>query len=103
MTANVVVSGDVEVQIGEIDRWWREHRPVAPGLFVEELAACFDLLAPAPYAGRRYAHPRVRDVHRILPRSTGYHVSYTARDNAVVAGAVWGSSRGAGPDRSRLV
>jgi hypothetical protein len=52
VTTTVVVSGDVEVQIGEIDRWWREHRPAAPGLLVEELAACFDLLASASYAGR---------------------------------------------------
>ena len=103
MTAVVVVSGDVEVQIGEIDRWWRQHRPAAPGLFVEELAACFDLLASAPYAGRRYAHPRIRDIRRMLLRSTGYHVYYTVRDEAVVVLAVWNASRGAGPDLPRRV
>ena len=103
MTTDVVVSGDVEVQIGEIDRWWREHRPAAPELFVEELAAGFDLLASAPYAGRRYTHFRVREVRRILLRSTGYHVYYTVRDKVVVVLAVWSASRGVGPDLSRLV
>ena len=39
----------------------------------------------------------------MLLRSTGYHVYYTVRDEAVVVLAVWNASRGAGPDLPRLV
>ena len=39
----------------------------------------------------------------MLLRSTGYHVYYTASNEAVVVLAVWSASRGAGPDLPRLV
>lgn len=48
----VVTPDQVETQIEAIDFWWRENRPAAPRLFVEELAACFDLLGCLPQVGR---------------------------------------------------
>ena len=34
-----------DVQILEIDLWWRQHRPKAPDLFEEELSLAFDNIA----------------------------------------------------------
>ena len=98
----VVTPDRVETQIEAIDFWWRENRPAAPRLFVEELAACFDLLGCLPHVGRPYAHHEVRGLRRLLLRSTGYHVYYVVRGDVVIVVAVWNALRGAGPDLSRL-
>ena len=98
----VVTPDGVETQIEAVDLWWRENRPAAPGLFVEELAACFDLLERLPHVGRRYAHHEARGLRRVLLRSTGYHVYYVVRGEVIIVVAVWNALRGAGPDLSRL-
>lgn len=98
----VVTPDEVETQIEAIDLWWRENRLAAPGLFVEELAACFDLLGRLPHVGRRYARHEVRGLRRVLLRSTGCHVYYMVRGEVVIVVAVWNALRGAGPDLSRL-
>ena len=97
MTARIVVTGEAEQQARTIDTWWRQERPAAPGLFTEELAAAFALLGDAPEAGRRYPHPTVSDVRRILLRSTRYHV-YRLQENDVIVLAVWSGVRGSGPE-----
>ncbi len=61
MTVPVVLPPEAEEQVHGIDIWWRGNRPLAPGLFTEELAAAFELLGAAPFAGRRYPHPEVQD------------------------------------------
>ena len=98
MTARIVVTAEAEQQARTIDTWWRQERPAAPGLFTEELAAAFALLGDAPEAGRRYPHPTVSDVRRILLRSTRYHVYYRLQENDVVVLAVWSGVRGSGPE-----
>jgi plasmid stabilization system protein ParE len=98
MTVRIVVTPEAEEQARTIDTWWRHERPAAPGLFTEELAAAFALLGHAPEAGRRYPHPTVSDVRRVLLRSTRYHVYYKLRENEVVVLAIWSGVRGTGPE-----
>jgi plasmid stabilization system protein ParE len=97
MTLPVVVPGHVEKEISGIDAWWREHRLASPSLFAEELAAAFELLASAPHAGRRYDHPSLSGVRRVILRATRYHVYYKARSHDVVVLAVWSALRGTAP------
>ncbi|MBI3856832.1 MAG: type II toxin-antitoxin system RelE/ParE family toxin [Planctomycetes bacterium] len=98
MTVRIVVTPEAEEQARTIDTWWRKERPAAPGLFTEELAAAFALLGDAPQAGRRYPHPTMSDVRRILLRSSRYHVYYRLHENDVVVLAVWSGVRGSGPE-----
>lgn len=98
MTVRIVVAPEAEQQVRTIEAWWRKERPAAPSLFVEELAAAFALLGEAPQAGRRYKHPTLSDVRRILLRSSRYHVYYRIHESNVVVLAVWSGVRGSGPE-----
>ena len=49
MTIAVIVSVEAEEQIKAIDSWWRENRPAAPKLFVQDPSGAF----PGFPAGRR--------------------------------------------------
>ncbi|MBW1905997.1 MAG: type II toxin-antitoxin system RelE/ParE family toxin [Deltaproteobacteria bacterium] len=98
MTRRVVLAARAKRHVGAIDHWWREHRPAAPGLFRQELAAAFELVVIAPQSGRRYRASPVLHVRRVLLRSTRYHVYYVGRDNDIEVLAVWSAVRGTGPD-----
>jgi plasmid stabilization system protein ParE len=74
------------------------ERPAAPDLFAQELTTGFGVLEAIPNAGREYAHPTVRNVRRILLRSTRYHVYYVILGDAVSVLSVWSAVRGSGPD-----
>ena len=57
----------------------------------------FELLESVPHIGRSYRHPTVKNVRRVLLRSTRYHVYYVVHDDAVIVLAVWSAVRGSGP------
>jgi plasmid stabilization system protein ParE len=97
MTVGIFTTPESDAQILTIDRWWRRERPAAPNLFAEELAAAFELLASVPKAGRRYRHPRIPGIRRILLRSTRYHVYYKHHEDTVIVLVVWSGVRGSGP------
>ncbi|MCK6460202.1 MAG: type II toxin-antitoxin system RelE/ParE family toxin [Planctomycetes bacterium] len=101
MTPRVLITPEAERQARDVDRWWREHRPAAPGLFLDELAAAIELIGDMPLAGRRYGHGPVRGVRRILLRSTRYHVYYVVRRADALILAVWSAVRGTGPSLRR--
>jgi len=98
MTVEVFTTPEADSQILTIDHWWRRERPAAPNLFAEELSAAFELLASVPNAGKRYRHPSVPGVRRMLLRATRYHVYYKHQEKAVIVLAVWSGVRGSGPD-----
>ena len=98
MTFKVVTTPEAEEQIWAVGNWWLENRSAAPSLFSEELAAIFELLESVPHIGRSYRHPTVKNVRRVLLRSTRYHVYYVVHDDAVIVLAVWSAVRGSGPD-----
>jgi hypothetical protein len=76
MSLPVVVSPEAERQIEVIDAWWRINRRAAPQLFIEELAEAVAVIEFAPEVGRRYAHPEVKGVRRVLLRATRHHVTW---------------------------
>lgn len=101
MDKPVFTTPNADLQILAIDSWWRENRDKAPGLFAEELALAFRMLAAAPGVGKRYPHPRA-SVRRILLRSTRHHVYYIDEVERVLVVAVWGAVKGAGPILSEV-
>ena len=98
MTVAMIVAPQARAQIETIHECWRENRPAAPGLFLEELAQATANLQAIPEAGRRVSHPEVRGLRRLLLRATRYHVYYVATGESVIVLAVWSAVRGAGPD-----
>jgi len=85
--------------VEQIDAWWVDNRPTAPGLFADELAAAFGRLASFPHAGTEYPHSTVAGIRRLLLQRTRYHVYYLTDDTEGVVSvlAVWHASRGSGP------
>jgi plasmid stabilization system protein ParE len=79
--------------------WWREHRPAALGLFLDELAAAERLLRATPELGSIYVKRNTRTVRRVLLPQTGTHVYYwlDANRDLVTILAVWGAQRGRTP------
>ncbi len=102
MTRQIVTTPEAETHIRTIDRWWRLNRQAAPDLFVEELAACFDLLAANPHLGHAYRATRQPGIRRILLRATRYHAYYRVENDTVFVLAVWHTQRGTGPDLRSL-
>lgn len=97
MTIPVVTSPEADEDIRRIDRWWREHRPAAPELFVAELAEAFALLAESPKLGQRYPRPDIPTLRRLLLRATRYHVYYVFDGQMAAVLSVWSAIRGRGP------
>jgi plasmid stabilization system protein ParE len=86
-----------ESQIREIDDWWRRNRSAAPDLFLDELAAAFEILSHEPQIGRVYRLSPVPGVRRILLKETRYHLYYVPGEDEVRVLAVWHAQRGVGP------
>jgi plasmid stabilization system protein ParE len=101
MDKPVVTTPKADLQILEIDAWWRENRDKAPDLFEEELALALRMIAAAPGVGKRFPNPRAK-VRRVLLRSTRNHVYYVEYEERVVVVAVWGAVKRAGPDLSSV-
>lgn len=101
MSKPVVMSDRAELQIAEIDAWWREHRNKAPDLFEDELVDVAQLIGAAPRVGKRVPHP-TEDVRRVMMRKTRQHVYYVEREQYVFVVAVWGAIKGSGPDLEGL-
>ena len=96
----VVVAARADGQITRAAAWWREHRPAAPALLLDEVSEALDLLATAPHTGSRYAYRgRAVRVRRIALPRTRYHLYYTVDDAArmVTVRVLWHATRGRGP------
>ena len=97
MSLRVLTTPEADVQIREIEDWWRRNRTASPNLFADELAAAFDILGHAPHIGRPYRQSPLPDMRRVLLKGTRYHVYYVPRGDQVIVLAVWHGQRGAGP------
>lgn len=97
MSLPVRTTPEADAQIREIDSWWRDNRPASPELFVEELAAAFNIVGHAPHIGRVYRHSPVPGTRRVLLKGTRYHVYYIPHVDDVRVLAVWHAQRGVGP------
>ena len=99
----IVVTPTAREQIRIVDAWWRENRAAAPDLFVDELAVVLALLTALPLVGKRYPHPTVPGVRRLLLRKTRYHLYYCMVAETVLVLSIWSAVRGTGPDLGHTV
>lgn len=95
MALRVEISPSALEQIAEIEAWWAEHRPRAPGLFSDELGAAIERLADFPLAGVTY--DRYPGVRRLLLRRSGYHLYTSVRGDVVRVVAVWSATSSGRP------
>lgn len=97
MSLPVRTTPESDAQIREIDDWWRSNRPAAPDLFLDELAASFDVIGHAPQIGRLYRRSPIPGTRRLLLAVSRYHVYYVPQAADVKVLAVWHARRGVGP------
>ena len=97
MSLPVRTTPESDAQIRDIDDWWRSNRPAAPDLFLDELAAAFDVIGHAPQIGRLYRRSPVPGTRRLLLAVSRYHVFYVPQAANVKVLAVWHARRGVGP------
>ena len=97
MSLPVRTTPESDAQIREIDEWWRINRRAAPDLFLDELAASFDVIGHALEIGRRYRRSPVPGTRRLLLAKSFYHVYYVPQAADVKVLAVWHARRGVGP------
>jgi len=88
---------EAEAQIRAIDSWWRENRTASPDLFLDELAAAFDILGHAPMIGRLYRRSPITGTRRLLLKAVRYQLYYVTGASEVRVLAVWHARRGVGP------
>jgi len=93
----VRITPEADAQISEIDEWWRNNRPAAPDLFLNELAVSFDVIGHGPNIGRPYRLSPVSDTRRVLLAKCRYHVYYVPQVDDIRVLAVWHARRGVGP------
>ena len=98
----VRLTRSARIQARAVESWWREHRPLSPDLFSDELAEALELLCLHPRAGTTYESRTVPDARRLLLRSSRYHVYYRLQGDILLVMSVWSAIRGAGPDLKRL-
>jgi plasmid stabilization system protein ParE len=72
----VELSDEAKAEVARVDAWWRENRPAAPDLFVDELEQALLALQDAPAIGTGYVpKPGVR---RLLLKRTHYHLYFVS-------------------------
>ena len=91
-----VCAAEADVQIREIEDWWRRNRTASPDLFADELAATFDILGHAPHIGRVSAIPVTGHASCPTQGNSLSRLLCPRRDQVIVL-AVWHGQRGAGP------
>src|SRR5262245_10648613 len=93
----VVLSPRAQSQLATIHDWWRENRPIAPTLFIDEFDALVAELLAGDFRGAKYAvDPAAR---RVLLARCRYHVYYDVNEarGVVEIVAIWHASRGRRP------
>ncbi len=84
--------------LGE-NAWWRENRPAAADLVVNELTAALELLAGSPGVGVVHKTTRTRLVRRYLLQKSQQYVFYWVDEkaNTLRVMNVWSANRGRPP------
>lgn len=95
MTAlRVVFARRATRDVERIDAWWRENRPAAPDLFVDEVRRAVMILALNPHLGTPAASPRTPGLRRALLERTKYHLYFRVKLDRLEVAAVWHAARG---------
>jgi plasmid stabilization system protein ParE len=99
MTLRVEIEPTAELQLLDLDAWWRECRPAARSRVTDEYARLLAMLAERPEVGAPYRHKDVRNVRWLRMKGTPYLVYYhhESGSDLVTIVAVWSGMRGEGP------
>jgi plasmid stabilization system protein ParE len=76
MRLRVEVAPEAQEQLERLDRWWRQNRPAAPTLVVDELERLVGMIAETPEIGVPYAQGGLMNVRRLRLRRTPYLLYY---------------------------
>jgi plasmid stabilization system protein ParE len=91
----IVVVAEADEQLRTIIDWWRNHRPKAPGLVLEEFTRCVRLLEAAPDVGAPFHRSAIPGVRRLVMRKTRHLIYYLhdSERSMVYVLAVWGAPK----------
>lgn len=98
MSNRLVVSPEADLQIDQIDDWWRANREKAPRLFQEELDRVFRLITSFPNAGRLQEEIELAGVRRVVLKKCKLHVYYRLLGQGVHVLALRGAVTDGIPD-----
>jgi plasmid stabilization system protein ParE len=95
----IIVFKRARRQLERAATWWSENRPLAPTLFVDELARAERLLLQYPEAGAIYSSHRNGIIRRVLLGDTRHHLYYRywAGSKELFILSVWSALRREGP------
>jgi plasmid stabilization system protein ParE len=92
------LSEDAQQDIERIDAWWRENRPAAPLLFLQELRDAIEQIETHPESGTPYKTAQKTYRRVVLPK-TRYllYYEYDKGTDLLAVATVWSARRGSGP------
>ena len=95
----VLLAARAKRELMRLDRVWRESRPAAPGLLIEELEAAKLHLLTAPQSGELLGERQERPLRRWLLPKTQYHLYFSVDLAAemLIIHSIWGARRRNGP------
>jgi hypothetical protein len=98
-SVRIEFSPDALEQIRVVHDWWQIHRPAAPELLREELAATLETIRSSPKAARAYPFLAIPGLRRALMPRTRYHLYFAFHEQQalIFVHALWHASRGHGP------
>jgi plasmid stabilization system protein ParE len=88
-------TAEAKRRIKTVRNWWRDHRPAAPALFLDELRVALAQIRTMPNSGTPYRSSFGRHVRRVLLPQTQQFLYYSvdpARTEILVH-IVWGAAR----------
>lgn len=99
MTLSIQVTPEAEIQVEEIDAWWRANRSSASSLFRCEFEDALALLVDTPRLGVLQPESFIPGLRRLLLGRTRFHLFYRVDEavGGVVVLGVWAAMRGHGP------
>jgi plasmid stabilization system protein ParE len=99
MKLRVDIEPAAELQLLDLDAWWREHRAGVGARVTEEYARIISVLSESPELGKSYAHRGAHNIRRMRMHGTPYRLYYHHERGTDVATivAVWSGTREEGP------
>jgi plasmid stabilization system protein ParE len=99
----VYATPEADAMIATAVGWWRDNRPRAPELLLEELRAARERLSEFPEAGVLVRRRGFSGLRRLVLRRTRYHLyyRYSPEHDEVWVVAIWAAMRRRGPRLKR--
>lgn len=96
MTYRIVLSPSARADIARVGRWWRQNRPLNPGLFRRELGEARELLTSSPEIGLLVGR---RGARRVVLERTQYALYYRVNRSTrtILVLTIWYMARGTHP------